>query len=253
MRIDGTTALVTGANRGCGRAYVEALLEAGAAKVYACARRPEAVPFKDERVTTLKLDVTSQDDIEAVAQTADDVALVIHNAGHCAYLALMSSPDLDGAQLEMATNLWGPIALTRALRPALQAQGGGCVVTMCSVVAFANMPSIGSLSVSKAALHNVTQGLRAEMDQIGTQVVGVYPSMVDTEMMADIEGAKLAPDALAREVLEAVAADATEVFPGDQAKQIRDNLAKDPKAVERRFGQFMPRAKVRVAAEAKSG
>ncbi|MFP4126828.1 MAG: SDR family NAD(P)-dependent oxidoreductase [Alphaproteobacteria bacterium] len=249
MRIEGTTALVTGANRGCGRAYVQALLDAGAAKVYACARRPESVPFDDARVVALKLDLTFEDDIQAGAARADDVALVIHNAGHCAYRALMSSPDLDGAGLEMTTNLWGPLALTRALRPALQAQGGGCVVTMLSVVAFANMPVIGSLSVTKAALHNATQGLRAEMAQIGTQVVGVYPSMVDTDMMAGVDGPKLAPDALAREVVDGVAAGEREVFPGEQAKRIRDNLARDPKAVERRFAAYTPKARVRVAAE----
>jgi len=251
MRIDGTTALVTGANRGCGRAYVQALLDAGAAKVYAAARRPDTVPFTDARVVPLKLDLTVDADIEAVAAPAGDVGLLIHNAGHCAYQPLMTAPDLDAAKVEMATNLWGPLALTRALRPALQAQGGGCVVTMCSVVAFANMPSIGSLSVSKAALHNATQGLRAEMAQIGTQVVAVYPSMVDTDMMAGTDGQKLDPAELAREVLDAVAKDATEVFPGAQAKQIRDNLAKDPKAVEQRFARFTPKARVRVAAAAK--
>lgn len=251
MRIDGTTALVTGANRGCGRAYVQALLDAGAAKVYAAARRPEAVPFADARVEPLKLDLTVDPDIEAAAAAASDVALLIHNAGHCAYQPLMTAPDLADARLEMATNLWGPLALTRALRPALQAQGGGCVVTMCSVVAFANMPSIGSLAVSKAALHNATQGLRAEMAQIGTQVVGVYPSLVDTDMMAGTDGQKMDPDALAREVLNAVANGETEVFPGKQAKQIRDNLAKDPKAVEQRFARFTPKARVRVAAAAK--
>jgi NAD(P)-dependent dehydrogenase (short-subunit alcohol dehydrogenase family) len=251
MRIDGTTALVTGANRGCGRAYVQALLDAGAARVYAAARRPEAVPFADARVVPLRLDLTVDADIEAAAAAAGDVALLIHNAGHCAYQPLMTAPDLAEARAEMATNLWGPLALTRALRPALQAQGGGCVVTMCSVVAFANMPTIGSLAVSKAALHNATQGLRAEMAQIGTQVVGVYPSLVDTDMMAATDGQKMAPDALAREVLDAIAADETEVFPGKQAKQIRANLAKDAKAVERRFAQFTPKARVRVAAAAK--
>ncbi len=251
MRIDGTTALVTGANRGCGRAYVQALLDAGCAKVYAAARRPETVPFADPRVAPIRLDLTDEADIAAAAELAGDVALLIHNAGHCAYQPLMTAPDLADARLEMATNLWGPLALTRALRPALQARGGGCVVTMCSVVAFANMPSIGSLAVSKAALHNATQGLRAEMAQIDTQVVGVYPSMVDTDMMAGTEGPKLDPDALAREVVDAVAADATEVFPGKQAKQIRDGLAKDPKAVERRFARFTPKARVRVAAAAK--
>ena len=251
MRIGGTSALVTGANRGCGRAYVQALLDAGVAKVYAAARRPETMPFADARVEPLKLDLTVDADVEAVARVATDVALVVHNAGHCAYQPLMTAPTLDDARLEMATNLWGPLALTRALRPALQGQGGGCVVTMCSVVAFANMPSIGSLSVSKAALHNATQGLRAEMAQIGTQVVGVYPSMVDTDMMAGTEGQKMDPDALAREVVEAIAGGEIEVFPGRQAKQIRDNLAKDPKAVERRFAQFTPKARVRVAAAAK--
>ena len=251
MRIDGTTALVTGANRGCGRAYVQALVDAGAARVYAGARRPQTVPFADARVTALQLDLTDQRDIEAVAEAASDVALVIHNAGHCAYQGLMTAPELDEAYTEMATNLWGPLALTRALRPTLQARGGGCVVTMCSVVAFANMPSIGSLAVSKAALHNATQGLRAEMAQIGTQVVGVYPSMVDTDMMAGTDGQKMDPDALAREVLEAIANDGTEVFPGKQAKQIRDNLAKDPRAVEQRFAKFTPKARVRVAAAAK--
>ena len=251
MRIDGTTALVTGANRGCGRAYVQALLDAGAAKVYAAARRVDSVPFTDARVVPLKLDLTVDADIEAAAAQASDVALLVHNAGHCAYQGLMTSPELDEAYIEMATNLWGPLRLTRALRPTLQAQGGGAVVTMCSVVAFANMPSIGSLAVSKAALHNATQGLRAEMAQIGTQVVGVYPSMVDTDMMAGTEGAKMDPDALAREVFDAIAQDATEVFPGKQAKQIRANLEKDRSAVERRFAQFTPKARVRVAAAAK--
>jgi len=251
MRIDGTTALVTGANRGCGRAYVQALLDAGASRIYAAARRPETVPFDDARVVPLALDLTDDAAIAAAAEQAEAVALVIHNAGHCAYQPLMTAPDLDEAKLEMATNVWGPLALTRALRPTLQAQNGGCVVTMLSVVALANMPSIGSLSVSKAAFHNVTQGLRAEMAQIGTQVVGVYPSMVDTDMMAGTEGQKMDPRDLAAEVLDAVEADETEVFPGPQAKQIRDNWRKDPAAVERRFAQFTPKARVRVAAAAK--
>src|SRR5689334_11382151 len=81
MKLEGSVALVTGANRGLGRALVSALVEAGAAKVYAAARDEKTLPALGSRVVPVKLDTSRPDQVLAAARTANDVNLLINNAG----------------------------------------------------------------------------------------------------------------------------------------------------------------------------
>jgi NAD(P)-dependent dehydrogenase (short-subunit alcohol dehydrogenase family) len=236
--VAGTTALVTGANRGIGRAVVEALLERGAAKVWAGARRPEAVaPLAasfGSRVEALALDVTSGADVAAAARKAGDVALVVNNAGVALHLG---APATDAAWLELGrqeleVNLFGPFAVSQAFAPVLARQGGGAIVNVISVAGLVNFPILLSYSASKAALHSLTQGLRAALRSQGTQVFGVYPGPVDTDMAAGLTMPKTPPADVARAIVDGLAAGTADIFPDPVSRQFGEAFRKDPKALE---------------------
>src|SRR5467141_3814451 len=161
LRIEGAVALVTGANRGIGRALTEALLTRGARKVYAAARNPEALrALRDERLVPLRLDVTDADQIRAAAEAASDVELVFNNAGVALASAIADSTDLGQARREMEVNYFGPLQLLQRLAPTLARNGGGAVVNIGSAAGLTNLPFVPTYSASKAALHSLTQAAR---------------------------------------------------------------------------------------------
>jgi NAD(P)-dependent dehydrogenase (short-subunit alcohol dehydrogenase family) len=243
-RIEGKSVLVTGANRGIGRAFVEQLLRDGAAKVYATARNTEAlgdlVAAGRGRVVPVALDVTKPEMIEAVAAAHGDVALLINNAGVAAFEGIIDAPSDQPARHEMETNYFGSFNMIRAFAPVLAANGGGAIVNLSSIAAHVNFPVLGSYSASKAALHSLTQGVRAELAAQGTLVVGVYPGPVDTDMAARFPMDKIAPDAVARRVLEGVEAGEEDIYPDPMSSEMRSGLLGDPKAVERQAGEMLP-------------
>src|SRR5260370_34047156 len=144
MDIKGTVALVTGANRGIGRAFVEALVERGAAKVYAGARDPKGVADLGERhkgkVVPLKLDITQPGDIAAAAAACRDVKLLVNNAGINRQAGFIAASDLDAARAEMETNYFGPFCMCRAFAPILAANGGRAIITILSILAPPPLP-----------------------------------------------------------------------------------------------------------------
>jgi NAD(P)-dependent dehydrogenase (short-subunit alcohol dehydrogenase family) len=243
-RIEGKSVLVTGANRGIGRAFVEQLLLAGAAKVYATARNREAlndlVAAGNGRVVPLALDVTKPEMIEAVAAAHGDVALLINNAGVAAFEGIIDARSDAPARHEMETNYFGTFNMIRAFAPVLAANGGGAIVNLSSIAAHVNFPVLGSYSASKAAVHSLTQGVRAELAAQGTLVIGVYPGPVDTDMAASFPMDKIAPDAVARRVLEGVEAGEEDIYPDPMSGEMRSGLLGDPKAVERQAGEMLP-------------
>jgi NAD(P)-dependent dehydrogenase (short-subunit alcohol dehydrogenase family) len=113
-QIDGITALVTGANRGLGKEFTQALLDAGAAKVYAGARDPSTIEVTDTRVVPVRLDITNPVDIAAAARDCTDVSLVINNTGAMLQTPFLSAPDMSAARTEMETNYFGTLAMARA-------------------------------------------------------------------------------------------------------------------------------------------
>ena len=135
-QIDGITALVTGANRGLGKEFTQALLDAGAAKVYAGARDPSTIEVTDTRVVPVRLDITNPGDIAAAARDCIDVSLVINNAGAMLQTPFLSAPDMSAARTEMETNYFGTLAMARAFAPVLAAAGGGALVNMLSVASW---------------------------------------------------------------------------------------------------------------------
>lgn len=151
MDITGSVALVTGANGGIGQAFVRTLLARGAAKIYVAARDPASLADLfgrgDGRLVPLKLDVTDPAQIAAAALAAPDVTLLVNNAGYAAFQGAIAAPDMSAARREMDVNYFGPLALTRAFKPAL---AGGAVVNMLSMAALVSLPVTGTYSASKA-------------------------------------------------------------------------------------------------------
>lgn len=243
-KIEGQVALVTGANRGIGQAYVEELLTAGAAKVYAAARNPGSldglVAKAGGRVVPVTLDVTKSAQVEALAAAHSDVTLLVNNAGIAAFEGLIDAKTVDPARQEMETNYFGTLNLVRAFAPVLAANGGGTIVNMASIVSHVNFPALGSYSASKAAVHSLTQGIRAELAAQGTLVVGIYPGPVDTDMTAGVPMEKTPANAVVRNILEGIEAGEEEIYPDPTSIEMHAGLLGDPKAVEKQAGAMLP-------------
>ena len=245
MKIHGSVALVTGANRGIGRAFVEALIARGAKRVYATARDPAKLKDLEaahpDKIHVLTLDITKPAQVAAAASQAGDVNLLINNAGINRKKGLIAAPVLDDARDEMETNYFGTLSMCRAFAKILKHNGGGTIVNMLSIIARVSLPAYGSLCASKAAGLLMTQGIRAELSRHHTKVIAVMPGAVDTDMERDFEGPKENPADVANASLQAVEDQAEEVYPGGMAQGVSQGLATDPKAIEREFAAYLPR------------
>lgn len=227
MQIKGSVAFVTGANRGIGKAYVKALLAAGAAKVYAAARNPADVASVPG-VVPVKLDVTSAADIAAAVALAQDATLIINNAGISSVRFSDQHAGVDVSRLreEIEVNAIAPLQITLAFAPVLAANGGGAVVNMHSALSWVNFPNTVTYSASKAAAWSLTNGMRLLLAGQGTQVLGVHVAFVDTDLTADVSGMpKAQPDDVVRRVLDGVEANESEVLADGVAEQIKQNLS----------------------------
>lgn len=242
MKIKNAIAFVTGANRGIGRAFVEVLLAEGAAKVYATARDvTKLTDFEaDPRVIAMELDVTDPDQIKSVAAKAGDVDLLINNAGVAGFSGLISAENITSARDEMEINYFGLLNATRAFAPILAKNGGGTIVNLASIASYVNFPALGSYSASKAAVHSLTQGIRAELKAQGTQVIGVYPGPIDTDMTAGIDMDKTPARDVARIVLSSVESGTEDVYPDPTSVEMHAGIIADFKAVEAQAGEMLP-------------
>jgi NAD(P)-dependent dehydrogenase (short-subunit alcohol dehydrogenase family) len=241
MDLQGCVALVTGANRGIGAAYIARLQARGAKKIYAATRDADAGGPAGEQVERIRLDVTLQPDIDAVARRCSDVQLLVNNAGVNFNTPLIGHPNVRNAELEMSTNYFGTLNMIRAFAPVLKSNGGGAIINMLSIVGRVNIPLMGSLGASKAAAILMTMGVRAELAAQGTRVVGVMPGAVDTRMTANFPGPKARPADVVDEVLDALVAGTEDVYPGDMAKDIMNAYRTDMKAIEKQFAGYLPR------------
>lgn len=244
MKIKNAVALVTGANRGIGSAFVECLISRGVKKIYAGVRDlsfvDSLVNVHPDLVHPIILDITIQNQIEAAVKEANDVTLLINNAGTNSNTALVAVDDLDKARGEMETNYFGTLSMCRTFAPILKNNGGGTIINMLSILSLVNLPASGSYSVSKAAAYSMNQGVRAELASQQTTVIGVMPGAVDTDMAKEFEGPKEKPLDVAEAAIKAVEDGVEDVFPGDMAQAVIQGHAQDPKAVEKEFSAYVP-------------
>jgi NAD(P)-dependent dehydrogenase (short-subunit alcohol dehydrogenase family) len=244
MKIQGAVALVTGANRGIGKAYVEALVQAGASRIYAAARTVETlqsvVAIAPDRIIPIALDVTSANQVAAVSQMAQDVNLLVNNAGVLGSGGLFAQNSVETAQWEMTTNYFGTLMMVRAFAPVLQRNGGGAIVNLLSIASVVNVPVFSSYSASKAALYSLTQGIRAELALQGTQVVGVFPGPVDTAMSDGMLLDKIAPIEVAKTTLKAIEQGIEDVYPDTVSQSVFADLQSPLKAIEKQFAGMLP-------------
>ena len=210
------TVLVTGANRGLGRALVDEALSRGAKRVYAASRRPMVVP--DQRVTPLVLDVTVQAQIQDAADGIESLDILINNAGVSVADDLS---DRSAFEQHLAVNLYGTLDVTRAFLPSLT-RSRGAVVNIVSLGAVAAVPVLPAYSVSKAASLSLTQSLRALLAGRGVSVYAVMPGPIDTDMVRALEIPKTAPEDVARGTLDGVEQGEEEIFPDPMSQSLAE-------------------------------
>lgn len=239
-----SVALVTGANGGIGSEIARALLRAGAAKIYCGARQVDSLrtltSVAPDRLVPIQLDVTDPASLAKAAAVCPDVTLLINNAGWNSNEGLFSANAIDNARREMETNFLGTFAVSRAFQPILAKNGGGGLVNLITVVAHSNLPVMSTYAASKAALLSLTQGLRAELREQGTHVMGVLPGAVDTPMTPGFEGMKMRPLQVAEALIQGLHARMEQVYPGGMASGVFNGIAFDAKAIEDDFANYLP-------------
>jgi NAD(P)-dependent dehydrogenase (short-subunit alcohol dehydrogenase family) len=222
MNIDGSVALVTGANRGLGLAFAKALLARGAKKVYAAARDPKSVTLPG--VIPIRLDVTDEASVARLAEL-EDITVLINNAGVSRGHGALQRDALARAREEMEANYFGPLATANVLAPILAKNGGGAIVNVLSALSWAAFPTTTTYSGSKAAAWGLSNGLRHELRGQSTNVVALHVGYIDTDMAAHVNSPKAKPDDVVKAALDAVEANAPEAFGDDLSKVVKANLS----------------------------
>jgi NAD(P)-dependent dehydrogenase (short-subunit alcohol dehydrogenase family) len=243
MNIAGSTAIVTGGNRGIGEAFVHCLIEAGARRVYVGSRRTETATHLIDaypgKAIAVELDVTNEQQVAAAAISCADTQIVINNAGAYHNLTLLGAPDLRAAREEMEVNYFGVLSMCRQFAPVLARNGGGAIVNVLSVGAILAVPNMGGYCPSKFAARALTTSLRAELAEQHTQVSCLIVGSVDTRMAAHVEGRKEPPETVARAGVKAIEHNIPEMDTDEFAIHMRAAMARDPANVEKQMAKLL--------------
>jgi NAD(P)-dependent dehydrogenase (short-subunit alcohol dehydrogenase family) len=239
MKIENAVVVITGANRGLGRALAEATAKAGAKRVYVGARNPaqldELVRSAPEKFVPLAIDVTDDRSVQAAAARAKDVTMLFNNAGTLASFNVFTSSPADIAK-DFGTNATGLLSVTKAFLPALEANakpGGAAIVNVLSIASLANVPGLGAYSASKAAAHSITQAMRSELAKKSIAVHGVFAGAIDTDMVRGMDMPKTSAADVARGILEGVEQGLEDIAPDPMSKDLFAKFRRDPKELEK--------------------
>ena len=243
MDINNRTVIVTGASRGLGRTLAFAFAKAGAKEVFAGARKTEDIERLKRNATTIgasvtpiKLDVTSDEDIEAAARLGP-IDMLINNAGVAGYGNPVSM-NLDAAIEEMSVNYFGALRMTRALAPAMIERGEGTIVNVATAFAKINLPIVGTYCASKAALLSLGQALRAYLADKGVHVMTVMPATIDTDMSKGADVPKMTTEFVAGEILRHIREESIDPPIGEEAQGVLEGLKNDPLGLEKMLSKI---------------
>ncbi len=239
----GKTIFVSGANRGIGKAITLELLSRGAKKIYAGARNVESLATLSnefgDRVVPVQLDVTDDASIAAATKSVTDLDILVNNAGVFAVGGLISETANESLKNNLDVNVWGLLKLTNALAGQLKKAESTAIVNISSLAGLSNMPMAATYSVSKAAVHSITQGIRGELAGTNTLVVGVYPGAIETEMTAAMEMDKDSPENVAANIANALTNGIEDLFPDAMSEQMGTLYSSSPKGMEQQFAEFV--------------
>lgn len=225
--VTGKTVLITGANRGIGKSILERFIQAGVSKVYAAVRDVASIkPLQEQygdKVQALAIDLADPASVYAAAQVAVDADIVINNGGVLSTTTPFAENAIEALDFELSVNLYGWLHMARAFAPVLKANGGGALVQLNSVVSVKSFSDFSTYSASKAASYSLTQAVRDQLKQQGTQVISVHPGPIATDMGAAAgfpEDMADSPTVVADGIVEALENGDFHVFPDVMAKQI---------------------------------
>lgn len=237
MELNNTHVLVTGANRGLGKALVEQLLLAGAGRVYAAARDPEQVTASDPRIQPVRLDVTDPASVDALAATVERLDVVINNAGVIAFgdILQVSEQAMDHC---LDVNLKGLWRVARAFAPHLERSEQGALCNVLTVLSLASMPGLSAYNLSKAAAWSAHLSLRASLQDKNITVQAAFPTGIDTDMVAGVEMPKETPELVAGNIIQGIREGEEDIFPMSMAQAVYDQWRVDHKSVERQFASM---------------
>lgn len=234
MNLDNKTVFVTGANRGIGKAIVDALLKQKVKRVYAAARKVEELKFSDPRVVPVKLDITDKAQIRQAVEQAADTDVLINNAGVLSFASIIEG-SADDLMRDMQVNYFGTLNVIRSFVPVLEKKGGGAIASISSIVGLASMAGIGGYSASKAALFSAMQAMRSELKPKKIAVHGIYPGPIDTDMAKGFEMQKTSAEVTGENIVKGIIAGDEYIFPDAMSTEWGALWAKDPKGLEKQF------------------
>lgn len=248
MELKDSVVIVTGGNRGIGEAFVRAFVAAGAKRVYVGTRTlrnaDHLVAEAPDQVVAIELDVSNLEQIETAAKKCTDVSVVVNNAGAFHNKRLIGASDISAATDEMNVNYFGLLNMCRAFAPTLKSNGGGAIVNVLSGGGLAAVPAMGGYSPSKFAARAASTCIRAELAPQNTHVSSLIVGSVDTRMASHVAGLKEQPSDIAKVGLRAIKHSIDEVDTDRMAVELRANLARDPKAVERALARMLDAEKI---------
>jgi len=221
MDIAGSTALVTGANRGLGRQLADQLLARGAT-VYAGARNPDTVDLSGTKA--VQLDITDPASVAAAAEVAGDITLLINNAGSSTGSHLLGG-DIEDIRLEMETHYFGTLSVVRAFAPKMAANGGGSILNILSALSWVSFPAVGAYSAAKSAEWSLTNALRLELAEQNIRIAGLHVGYMDTDMAASVTGPKANPADIAEIALDGIEAGAYEIVADETSRRVLAGLS----------------------------
>ena len=219
------TALVTGANRGLGKRFAAQLVERGA-KVYAAARRPETIDIPG--AIPVQLDITDPESVARAASLAGDVNVLINNAGISTKSSLLTGP-MEDVRLEMETHYFGTLSVSRAFVPIVEANGGGSILNVLSVLSWWHAPAFGAYSAAKAASWAMTDALREQLAPRGVHVAALHVGFMDTDMAEFVPAdQKTDPSVVAKLALDGLFAGDPEILADDTSRAVKAQLSATP-------------------------
>ena len=236
MKIANRIVLVSGANRGIGKAIVEELLKNNVKKVYAGARSISSLPqFNDDRVIPIELDITNSILVKKASEKANDIDLLINNAGVATFSSILEGP-IDDVHKDMNTNFFGSLKMTRAFVPVLERNESSAIVNIVTIGAFGSFPIVGGYCASKAALFSMSQATRIELAPKRISVHTVNPGPIDTDMAKEFDSDKTSPEKTAQNIITELQNDTADIFPDPGSQAMFEIWKKDYRDLEKMIG-----------------